>query len=133
MAGEAEREGGTGQDPRGEGGAGPRLLSTASWPRVSSQLSPGVSLSPEDPSLPMFLGKRLSSTGTLRPHPPSTANRTLGIQITLRDVQHHELYLADKLIFHLPEEAPPVEFSRNVISQLELLNHNLLLVAGICD
>ena len=43
---------------------------------------------------------------------PATALRTLVIQITLRDVQHHELDLGDKLIFHLPEGAPPVEFSR---------------------
>ena len=69
MAGEAEREGGTGQDPRGEGGSGPRLLSTASWPCVSSQLSPGVSISSRGHLSAHVVGWRLSSTGRLIPPP----------------------------------------------------------------
>ena len=86
-----------------------RLLSGDSWPRVSSLLS---------------LGCVHLSSGTLSAHvvgkeawlhretqTPTTAIRRLVIQITLRDAQHHEVGLGDKLIFHLPEGAPPVEFS----------------------
>ena len=87
-----------------------RLLSGGSWPRVSSQLSPGVSISPGGPLSAPVVGNEAwlhRETQT-----PSTAIRTLVIQITLRDVQRHELDLADKLICHLPKGAPPVEFSR---------------------
>ena len=71
---------------------------------------PGVSISLRGPLSAHVVGKEawlLRETQT-----PTTAIRTLAIQITLRDVQHHELDLGDKLIFHLPEGAPPVEFSR---------------------
>ena len=75
--------------------------------------------------LPALPGVSISLRGPLSAHAvgneawlhretqtPSTAIRTLVIQITLRDVQRHELDLGDKLIFHLPEGAPPVESSR---------------------
>ena len=45
---------------------------------------------------------------------------------------YHELDLADKLIFHLMGGTQVVEFSRNAISHLELLNHSHLLVAKTC-
>ena len=71
---------------------------------------PGVSISPRGPLSAPVVGKeawlhRETQTTT-------TAIRPLFIQITLRDAQHHELDLGDKLIFHLPEGAPPVEFSK---------------------
>ena len=71
---------------------------------------PGVSISPRGPLSAPVVGNEAwlhRETQT-----PSTAIRTLVIQITLRDVQRHELDLGDKLIFHLPEGAPPVESSR---------------------
>ena len=86
------------------------LLSSDSWPRVSSQLSPGASISSGGPLSAHVVWKEAwlhRETQT-----PTTALRPLVIQVTLRDAQHHELGLGDKLIFHLREGAPPVEYSR---------------------
>lgn len=71
---------------------------------------PGVSISPRGPLSAPVVGKE--AWLHRETHTPTTAIRTLVIQITLRDVQRHELDLGDKLIFHLPKRAPPVEFSR---------------------
>ena len=109
MAGEAGRGWDRSGSPWG-GRLWARLLSGGSWPRVSSQLSPGVSISPGGPLSAPVVGNEAwlhRETQT-----PSTAIRTLVIQITLGGVQRHELDLADKLICHLPEGAPPVESSR---------------------
>ena len=109
MAGEAGRGWDRSGSPWG-GRLWVHLLSGGSWPRVSSQLSPGVSISPGGPLSAPVVGKE--AWLHRETHTPTTAIRTLVIQITLRDVQRHELDLGDKLIFHLPKRAPPVEFSR---------------------
>lgn len=109
MAGEAGRGWDRSGSPWG-GRLWACLLSGGSWPHVSSQLSPGVSISPGGPLSAPVVGKE--AWLHRETHTPTTAIRTLVIQITLRDVQRHELDLGDKLIFHLPKRAPPVEFSR---------------------
>ena len=108
MAGEARR-GGTGQGPHGEGGSGP-VSCLVVHGHVCPPSSPRCVHLPRGPLSAPIVGNEAwlhRETQT-----PTTAIRTLVIQITLRDVQHHELDLGDKLIFHLPEGATPVEFSR---------------------
>lgn len=130
MAGEAEprREWSA---PTWKGGSGPVSCLVAHG-SVSPPISPRVCPSLQgDPTLPMFLGMRLGSTVRLRS--PTTTSKTLLVtQITPRDIHYHELDLADKLIFHLPEGAPQYwDFLEIPVSQIELLNHKLFLMAGI--